>query len=569
VIKRCSVIFALLVLLFWSISDSLSPPSVSADSRSTEVSTYPAPFSFDVDVQVSGVSYSFSKTQVPEGTLLAVYLYNQFNLLRQVRVSVALPASHVFAQDFPIPIGISDSGTILLSPVIPLLTETNLVNGKMSLDMNLALRANETLHLEFLVTADQDLRTALKSYYQRWGEYFSSSEIGKGGLWLFHADIRDMEDPGLFAYHELGEIQEMQRWRSQGDPEEIIREMITADETAGVGSYRYVIPGQRELVNLPELPGSDEAALAVYYSQNFQEFEPYAPDESPEGVRYIIENSWVRKIDGAPRMSIRNTPWGNNSITFPLNSAPYTPQGRRILFKSLNFLQSNSQVDGIYVDSLSGWGQVRDYSAKALQNSQFPPSTDKYNLPFILNHFSIQYLLDTLQQLDTTIFANGIRPQLGQWFYTINVDIFGQETTEPFLKNFFFLRAVAYQRPAVTLLYPPYDRERVERYFKMATLYGIYPSFGDSSYWTQYYARDRDLFVKYVPQIRRLNQLGWNPVAPQVPNILVECFGCTLVMYNNSTEPKETEYGEFEPGELKVKDIQCIPNSNYLPVLMK
>ena len=75
----------------------------------------------------------------------------------------------------------------------------------------------------------------------------------------------------------------------------------------------------------------------------------------------------------------------------------------------------------------------------------------------------------------------------------------------------------------------------VERYFQIALFYGFYPSFfsadaANAPYWENpaLVNRDRPLFRKYVPLIRRINAAGWQPMtgaASSDPAVHVERFG--------------------------------------------
>jgi hypothetical protein len=86
---------------------------------------------------------------------------------------------------------------------------------------------------------------------------------------------------------------------------------------------------------------------------------------------------------------------------------------------------------------------------------------------------------------------------------------------------YLFFRSMAGRRPFWTLLNDRYDDAgKIERYFQHSLFYGIFPSMfhapeaGSPWYWgtPAYYDRDRPLFRKYVPLIRRLDKAGWEPV---------------------------------------------------------
>jgi hypothetical protein len=101
-----------------------------------------------------------------------------------------------------------------------------------------------------------------------------------------------------------------------------------------------------------------------------------------------------------------------------------------------------------------------------------------------------------------------------------------------------YRRTLAYQRPYDLLMNTNFDNLThglVERYFQVALFYGFYPSMfshnaADNPYWDNpsLYNRDRDLFKRYIPLIRRLNVAGWQPIPyarTDNPAIYVERFG--------------------------------------------
>lgn len=102
-----------------------------------------------------------------------------------------------------------------------------------------------------------------------------------------------------------------------------------------------------------------------------------------------------------------------------------------------------------------------------------------------------------------------------------------------------YRRTLAYQRPYLLLMNTNFyslTHDLVERYFQIALFYGFYPSMfsqdaATDPYWEDpsLYNRDRDLFKRYIPLIRRLNVAGWEPVTYATtshPNqVYIERFG--------------------------------------------
>jgi hypothetical protein len=128
-------------------------------------------------------------------------------------------------------------------------------------------------------------------------------------------------------------------------------------------------------------------------------------------------------------------------------------------------------------------------------------------------------------------------------------------------------RALAYQRPYALLMNtnfctPTVDlphtltHELVGNYFETSLFYGFYPSMyshnaADEPYWQSrcggewLYNRDRELFERYIPIIRRLNVAGWQPVtyaSTSDPEVYIERFGAFsgfhFTLRNVTTETK-------------------------------
>ena len=99
-------------------------------------------------------------------------------------------------------------------------------------------------------------------------------------------------------------------------------------------------------------------------------------------------------------------------------------------------------------------------------------------------------------------------------------------------------RTMSGAKPYLLLMNTDYDRftpELVEKYFNRCLFYGMWPGFfshnaADNPYWQnpKWYNRDRPLFKKYLPQIKRVAEAGWQPVTGATcdnEKILCERFG--------------------------------------------
>jgi len=157
------------------------------------------------------------------------------------------------------------------------------------------------------------------------------------------------------------------------------------------------------------------------------------------------------------------------------------------------------------------------------------------------------------------MFANGV-PYRFAWLCPW-LDVLGTETDwlrdgkyHPVaLETTDLWRTLAGGKPYLLLMNTDYDvftPDLVEKYFQRALFYGMWPGFfshnaADNPYWQnpKWYERDRPLFRKYIPLIRRVAEAGWRPLARascENESILFERFGpdrqanVYLTFFNNS-----------------------------------
>jgi hypothetical protein len=101
-----------------------------------------------------------------------------------------------------------------------------------------------------------------------------------------------------------------------------------------------------------------------------------------------------------------------------------------------------------------------------------------------------------------------------------------------------FKRTMCYQKPYLFLMNTYYDQftpDLVEKYFQRCLFYGMYPGMfshnaAEAPYWRNptWYNRDRHLFKRYIPLIKRIAEAGWEPVTyahSDNERIYIERFG--------------------------------------------
>ena len=155
-----------------------------------------------------------------------------------------------------------------------------------------------------------------------------------------------------------------------------------------------------------------------------------------------------------------------------------------------------------------------------------------------------RWFCDEVHTLGKLTFANGVPYRftyLCPW-----LDVMGTETD--WVRNRQYApasheqmslwRTLAGAKPYLLLMNTDYDvftSDMVERYFQRSLFYGMFPGMfshnaADNPYWQnpKWYNRDRPLFKRYLPLIRRVAEAGWHPVTDAVcdnSRILLERFG--------------------------------------------
>ena len=134
-------------------------------------------------------------------------------------------------------------------------------------------------------------------------------------------------------------------------------------------------------------------------------------------------------------------------------------------------------------------------------------------------------------------------------------------------ERFLFLRSMAARRPYLLLMNNAYENgQYMEKYFQRSLFYACYPSMfhghtGSSRpYFSnpEWYNRDRRLFVKYVPLIRRLDFAGWRavPYATVEPgSIRIERYGDGSTGDLAFTVPNPTDQPQTVTLSLRRKDL--------------
>ena len=244
-------------------------------------------------------------------------------------------------------------------------------------------------------------------------------------------------------------------------------------------------------------------------------------------------------------------------------------------------------VDGVYLDSMSYMSFTIDYRnvrpehlAVMTENLVYDGETGRPCADGIQHQRAfVSWLAGILHAKGKRIFANGAG--ITHRFNATLIDIFGHEVggfgRRPLIEvpepEYLALekRFYAYHRPVSNLLQEGSFKNPVSeltagdvrRYVEHQMFYGFYPGISTiggekkAGYknWRRYFdatracERDRALFKKAIPVIRRLNRAGWEPetmMRSRTKGVIVERYGtpgagdCLFTVRNTSTQSVDT-----------------------------
>jgi hypothetical protein len=195
--------------------------------------------------------------------------------------------------------------------------------------------------------------------------------------------------------------------------------------------------------------------------------------------------------------------------------------------------EPNPGLEGVYVDSMeSGWS-LGNYNREHWRVTRYPLTFDPATHKLCLANFWGTYAF--LKDLSSKLRAKGMWLMGNDAFYRYwqlapFVDVPGREYAwyegDKFTplpdERYFFFRAMSGRKPYLMLMNNRFDgASGMEEYFQRSLFWAVYPSMfhGHKStkevpyfYNPDWYNRDRELFKKYIPLIRKLDAAGWEPV---------------------------------------------------------
>lgn len=400
-------------------------------------------------------------------------------------------------------------------------------------------------------------RAATAKYYQRHPQFFVQ-RLQQGGIWMAFADISavpDWQDFG-FAYDE-----------NSATP-------LQFDNDNGIASFRYIEPMTYWLPMAEHYPRTYAGALQALHDNLAQ------GNASQKRSAQITLRCGVYTRDNQLDLSLQNQAWCDGAV-FTLNPDPnikedaqcpvnkgrayYTPEWAD---KQL-MQQTGPRMDGIYLDSLPNWGEVRNYRREHWRTATVPLTFDPdTKQPVLLQMFSTwqyaQWIAEDVHRRGGLMHGNGgtLWP-----FFPALLDVTGQETggilnAETMAMARTLLRNKPYS-PLLNTQFAKLPPTYMEEYFHRSALYCIFPSFfngdvlEDGKWKTVHFFKDpalyeraRSLYKQFIPVLRRMFAAGWDPVtyARALPaEVQVERYGpgaareVLFAVFNPTQEPAQVK----------------------------
>ena len=443
----------------------------------------------------------------------------------------------------------------------------------------------------YRIEPEWGFRSVTQKYYQLHEKWFSRRAM-KNGLWLFYRpNAEEVPNPWDYAYHaDSGE-----GWKQ--------------DRRHGVTNMPYHLPGQREFTQLPEMPQSyaDQMEILTEYQQEYtRHISLKSIYETGNLDRHLIVSSGVYDYHQKFRAFTRTTEWGGPSLTFIINpdpdlfyDRPEVTMGKISLEWALWKLDHISEIDGLMIDSLFGWGRYFNCRTDHFPYAQISLSYDpESKLPAISNQFAHQEYLRALREMllprDKLLMGNGLRP--GRFFNGMELDVLscenpvrsskenpimgadlvgGGESEETGLvslkfRNPIFDRIVSYKKPYLIVDHHQEDWEdinTVEYFWKIGLFFGVYPGFN----WRyqidhDYYEMHKQIINRYNPMLKQISDAGWEPITyakSDNPNVWIERYGAIekglYFTVMNTTDRELTTVITLLPKPLRLGEkIQCL-----------
>jgi hypothetical protein len=243
---------------------------------------------------------------------------------------------------------------------------------------------------------------------------------------------------------------------------------------------------------------------------------------------------------------------------------------------------AKGHLDGEYLDSIEGYVTTDlNFCREHFQYTTVPLTfSSDTRQPALYKGLAVyeftRWLSENVHRLGKLMFANGVPYRFS--FLCPWLDVLGTETDwlqggkyRPASDSQMCLwRTMSGGKPFLLLMNTDYDAftpALVERYFQRSLFYGMFPSMfshnaAENPYWQNpnWYNRDRQLFKKYLPIIKKVAEAGWQPVtltSCDNQQIYVERFGPGSLGYLtllNETDQRQAGTLSVDWRKLKFKE---------------
>lgn len=411
-------------------------------------------------------------------------------------------------------------------------------------------------------------RSALSRYYGFYPDFYQQ-RLKKEGLMMFQMTDRLPENIDHYGFH-LSET----HWDRN-----VLLAALARDEEHAITTFPYMIVGQREIKFLPEVPRTYAEAMTAYarWDLALHAARPHTKENAcAEGdvhLREEVDASACHTAFGRHAIVIRDTPWGEKSVTFKVNPNPdlFADLGRanvgsRALAVADRWIAQHPRYDGLFIDSLgANWPAVLNYRSDHFAYARYPLTCDpngKVALSNVISHY--EFVADARRRMyasqrltlgngvyaypsrgSATVTADDVEFQLksttmtkdfhkvvvppehyrtgvkvSPFFIAALLDVasseWGVKAEVPMFRD---VRVMLGRKPYAFLNYHWEDGAAVAEFVNKSLAYGVFAS--SNTNWgtgVQYeinengYYRDRKLLDWYVPLVRRLSAAGWEPV---------------------------------------------------------
>lgn len=363
--------------------------------------------------------------------------------------------------------------------------------------------------------------------------------------WMYKSTIPDQGISMPFT-----DISTVEGWQDFGFKFKEGDNNVPWDDRHGIFTFRYTEPMTWWMPLEKGVPRTPESAVRVR-------------DSMATGEGFAGQMARIAKVcamhdeHGQPALLFRDTPWCDGAV-WSINPNPHlfggtnggTIHWNKQVRQDYYPHHSGGRLDGAFLDSLEGNLTTElNYRREHFRDTSVPLTFDRRNnrpalFKGLATYEFVRWFSGDLAGSRIFLFATGVPYGFG--FLCSWLDVLGTETdwlrdaqyTPTADSQMLYWRSLSGQKPYCLLMNTDFDvftPEMVEFYFQRSLFYGMFPSMfshnaSENTYWKNpnWYNRDRGLFKRYQPIIKRVAEAGWQPVTYATssnPKILVERFG--------------------------------------------